>query len=138
MALPFSVTVRSRAFFWRLSLTKALAYTPLQATGQQWFTLAFITADQERKVPAWAGTIGLEKQFLMDQVNETTPIELLKMHGFWSLYDRAGEAVSDGSGKFTAQPGFISGLSPGWHARLGMGRQSATYQAKPCLRPGSA
>ncbi|KAI7836597.1 hypothetical protein COHA_009555 [Chlorella ohadii] len=41
-----------------------------EATGQQWFTLAFITADQERKVPAWAGTIGLEKQFLMDQIRD--------------------------------------------------------------------
>lgn len=41
---------------------------PPQAAGQKWFTLAFITADQVRKVPAWAGTIGLEKQFLMDQV----------------------------------------------------------------------
>ncbi len=104
MALPFNVTVRSRAFSWRLRLTKALAYTPLQATGQQWFTLAFITADQERKVPAWAGTIGLEKQFLMDQVSYCST----------RVYKR-----------------FVSRLA--W---IGMGRQSATYQAKPCLGQG--
>lgn len=66
LPVPASAAARctpSKQLSWFLPLARP------QAAGQKWFTLAFITADQVRKVPAWAGTIGLEKQFLMDQVS---------------------------------------------------------------------
>lgn len=44
------------------------AWPSSQAAGQKWFTLAFITADQRRLVPAWGGVVGMEKQLFVDQV----------------------------------------------------------------------
>ncbi|KAL4419835.1 hypothetical protein ABPG75_006933 [Micractinium tetrahymenae] len=38
------------------------------ATGQKWYTLAFVVADIIKKVPSWGGVIGMEKQYLMDQI----------------------------------------------------------------------
>lgn len=38
------------------------------ATGQKWYTLAFIVADALKKVPSWGGVIGMEKQYFMDQI----------------------------------------------------------------------
>ncbi|EFN53671.1 hypothetical protein CHLNCDRAFT_136442 [Chlorella variabilis] len=41
-----------------------------EATGQKWFTLAFITADLRTREPAWGGVIPLWKQYFMDQIRD--------------------------------------------------------------------
>ncbi|KAL4435412.1 hypothetical protein ABPG77_006174 [Micractinium sp. CCAP 211/92] len=40
------------------------------ATGQKWYTLAFVVADIIKKVPSWGGVIGMEKQYFVDQIRD--------------------------------------------------------------------
>lgn len=72
----------------------------LQAGGQRWFTLAFITANQKELVPAWAGTIGMEKQYMMDQVGALRCVVLKSVFTLRQAWNRGqhgdGRPVADG------------------------------------------
>lgn len=55
-----------------------------EGAGQRWLTLAFITADAGRGgAPAWGGVIGMEKQYMMDQVGSAAQLVLAVLAVLW-------------------------------------------------------